>query len=198
MWKYLAWTAEWAINSSLSQCEVLNRASTTTLNHLKQPPPLLSSSRINPWNKAWQYQMQDIEILRFIFPCILTMSPAQDARKYEKKKALQLLQVPGVVAPRCWMTTTSGLNIPSNGSVWENNLKGYSVQDRKHLGIPAVCTQGPIGWHFNPIETQLQTKDTHRAAFDILLFASSHPYTSHADSKSLLRTFFGRQSTSLL
>lgn len=116
----------------------------------------------------------------------------------KKKKALQLLQVPGVVAPRCWMTTTSGLNIPSNGSVWENNLKGYSVQDRKHLGIPAVCTQGPIGWHFNPIETQLQTKDTHRAAFDILLFASSHPYTSHADSKSLLRTFFGRQSTSLL
>lgn len=119
-------------------------------------------------------------------------------QKIWKKKALQLLQVPGVVAPRCWMTTTSGLNIPSNGSVWENNLKGYSVQDRKHLGIPAVCTQGPIGWHFNPIETQLQTKDTHRAAFDILLFASSHPYTSHADSKSLLRTFFGRQSTSLL
>lgn len=38
-----------------------------------------------------------------------------------------------------------GLSILSNESVWENNLKSYSLQDWKHLGFPAFCSGAENG-----------------------------------------------------
>lgn len=102
---------------------------------------------------ARQYHRRDIEI-----PCSQLHSPPTvclhnvtcrgcqkmlSTKKKEKKKrkrhswsTCQEWLPQGVE----WLPP-SGLNIPSNESIWENNLKSHSLRDWKHLGLPAVCVQ---------------------------------------------------------